>query len=658
MLKLRTANHMAVITMLGATALLALTAGCPQPPTPITVDAGADQTVDVGATGTATAIVSNATGTVTYQWMITSPGGVTGSSTDATVSFTGSAAGAATLTVTASDSGTGTSATDSATITFVSVTPPPALSADAGADQSVAVGSIVQLTGAAVGGTAPYAFQWQQISGPVQTIDPATGAGAVLTVIGAASGTAIFQLTVTDGAAQTATDTVTVTVTSPGATFTFTTGTDNLTGTDGNDTFNAPIEVVTGFGALQTLNPGDRANGGGGNNTLNAVLNGASLVPGALAPIILDIQTFNITDLVGVPLDAIAISGLATFNSVGSPAVSIVQNLSTVINAGIASSATAGLILNFSTAALSGPSDAMTLTLSNAGGAQLIIVTPGTATSSVETVTINSISQPNTLNVLTEGGGTATLTTVNVMGDTNLTINAAIAASVLNAVTFTGNLTMNTPLITITGVNITGGNGNDLLAGSPLNDTISGGPGNDDINGLAGIDGITLGAGADMLELSAAGAAGVDRKVVSDFDDTPATGDVLNVSAGSFTLTGTDDFTGAASLQTHAAAGALGVLAATEIVVVTSGQVPNFTDAGSLDGTNLLAAVGGAVTGPLGANNVLLFAVEDSGGNVGIYLGQSGANATFIAAELTLVAVLQGPNVNIDNLVFNNFSNL
>ena len=642
----------------GVVAGLAILLGCPGPaPTPIAVNAGPDQTVNVGSTGTAAAAVAGATGAVSFVWSITAPGAIIGSSTGPGVSFTATTAGAATLSVTATDAGTGTSATDTALITFQSATPPVALAANAGPDQTIILGSVVQLAGSASGGTPPYSFQWQQVSGPVQSIDPANGVGSAIRVTGLLAGAAVFQLTVTDGTSATATDAVTVNVQPPPVTLGFTPGTDNFTGTDGNDTFNAPIEVLTGFGAVQTLNGGDRADGAGGIDTLNAVLNGASLVPAPLAPILSGIEVLNITDLTGVPLDAIGISGVTAINSVGSVAPVTVTNLGNVVDGGIIDSATSGLILTFSAPALAGAADAMALTLNNALAAVVVLNTPATATSSVETISVFSTGLPSILNVLIEGGGAPTLATVNVSGDAALTINGAITAHTLNAGAFTANLVMNAPLNAATGATVTGGTGNDTLLGTPLVDTISAGAGNDTVSGLSGVDKVTLGAGADVLQITAVGAAGADRKMVTDFDATPITGDRLNVAAGLVTLSGTDNFTTAASIQNHTAAGALTVLATTEVVRVSSATVANFTDANALDGTNLLTAIGGTITVPVAGNQFLL-AVADAAGNVGIYLGSSGADTAVTANELTLVAVLEGSAVSLPALVFTNFSNL
>jgi len=171
----------------------------------ITSDAYATQ---VGQTETAGVDTGNYTGTVTYQWSITPPGVIVGSSTDPTVSFTATAAGTISLSVTATDSGTGTSATSTTQIDIVDVPVP--LTVDAGPDQTVAVGYTALLRGSISGdGDESYfSVGWRQISGPLQTVIPEYANTLAITVVGTTPGSAIFELFGTNNS-----DTVTVVVT-------------------------------------------------------------------------------------------------------------------------------------------------------------------------------------------------------------------------------------------------------------------------------------------------------------------------------------------------------------------------------------------------------------------------------------------------------------
>ncbi len=129
---------------------------------------------------------------------------------------------------------------------------------------------------------------------------------------------------------------------------------------------------------------------------------------------------------------------------------------------------------------------------------------------------------------------------------------------------------------------------------------------------------------------------------------------MVNVDVASVTLSGTDDFDGTDLLQEHDAAGALAVAAETEVVVVTSDTVANFAAANALKGTNLLTAIGGAITVNAIGDEILLI-VESDGGNLGIYCGSAGLDAGLANTEITLVAVLE--DVDIADIVFTNFSN-
>lgn len=92
-----------------------------------------------------------------------------------------------------------------------------------------------------------------------------------------------------------------------------------------------------------------------------------------------------------------------------------------------------------------------------------------------------------------------------------------------------------------TGSQLDGGNGNDTLTGSAARDVLIGGQGNDTLNGGAGDDLLRGGAGNDQLTGGAGhdvfrwslGDAGTTsapaRDVITDFDNTPHSGDVLDL---------------------------------------------------------------------------------------------------------------------------------
>ena len=189
-----------------------------------TADAGADQSVDEGATVELSGSGTDSDGNVvSYSWLQEAGTVVTITNTDlANASFVAPTVSASEsllfrLTVTDDDGATG-SDTVSVTVNNVPIPPPPppnqAPTANAGVDQTVDEGATVRLTGtgADVDGTIE-AYSWQQISGLAVVITNADMANASFTapVIEAAQDLT-FHLTVIDDDGATGSDSVTITV--------------------------------------------------------------------------------------------------------------------------------------------------------------------------------------------------------------------------------------------------------------------------------------------------------------------------------------------------------------------------------------------------------------------------------------------------------------
>ena len=306
-----------------------------------------------------------------------------------------------------------------------------------------------------------------------------------------------------------------------------------------------------------------------------------------------------------------------------------------------------------------GTTDSVTVELNDHDSGNALIVTGSETVNLVSNVNDTGAAADAGVNVI---AGATTLTPtfgtglLNITGTEALTLTGAVTAGTLDASTFGHILTMGA--ISALGSQITGGTANDQLRGSNNNDIIGGGAGNDLIRGEAGADILTLGDGADIVDIADFGATGADRKTVTDFDDTVGA-DTLNFDSDDITLAGTDNFATAASLQTHSVAGAVTVLAATEVLVVTSGTQANFSDnPASLNGTNLLTAIGGVLTVNADGDDILVAVGNTAATEVGIYTCQEGGDgdANVAAADCTLTAVLQGANVAIGGLTFNNFT--
>jgi len=457
--------------------------------------------------------------------------------------------------------------------------------------------------------------------------------------------TASVDANVTTIDASTATGAVNVTQTNA--------GTLAFTGGAGDDT----IILGATYGTTDTIN------GGAGSDTLGgttAVIGGTT----AAQSNVTNIEKLRVSD---AHTTAINVSHFGSITDVtldlGSNGGSITNATSGLkVNSGVrAGAASVGAGTLAVTVSGSGTTDNLTMTLNDAEQAGAVTFT-GVETlnlvsnldldgSTADSGTAGQNTFTSTL-ILTD---TAALEKIVITGTEQLNLTGAVTCNEIDATAFTQPLVMGASNAN-TGVTVNGGSGADTLFGSAGNDIMNGGAGNDIINPLAGNDIVTGGSGADIFRQSIAALLGVDRQTITDFDDTPTTGDVFNLNSGLATLTGTDDFATSATIQTHSASGNLAVNAAAEVVVVRSATVTDLTSANSLTGTNLLTAIGGTITGAIVGQNNILICVADTSGNVGVYYATSADNA-IIAAEITLVGVLQGANVAIANLVFNNFTN-
>ncbi|WP_456271053.1 PKD domain-containing protein [Bacillus sp. AK031] len=174
-----------------AVASVVITGGSTDP-LPVTANAGSGQTVLWGSEVTLNG--SNSTGAiVSYSWIQVSgePVTLTGADTPQP-SFTAPSLDGSLefqLTVFGPE---GNSDADTVTVTVIESAPPP--EANAGPDQSAAVGSIVTLSGSASGDVSSYL--WEQVSGPDVTLSSPTEPVTTFTFPNQQA-TLVFELTVT-----------------------------------------------------------------------------------------------------------------------------------------------------------------------------------------------------------------------------------------------------------------------------------------------------------------------------------------------------------------------------------------------------------------------------------------------------------------------------
>jgi len=295
----------------------------------------------------------------------------------------------------------------------------------------------------------------------------------------------------------------------PGTIISLTLGPDGpplTNGTGGDDTYSAPTLFNAGTGTLiASLQNGDSANGGDGNDVLNATFTENSAAAGnqTVAPTLTGIETVNLTDF-GVPggqmttFSAVSSTGITAINNVNSTDDAVtVNNLNSLVNLGITNS-TSDLTVTLVSPGTNSNTDAITLTLSGArstgtGAGLGSTVTLNTPANGIETLTVASNGSANILDAFNHAA--TTLLTANITGAQDLTIFGALPA-------------------TLTTLNANGASGTTKLlvggAGAGANVTFTGGTGNDTIN-FAGTytaaDTINGGTGTNTLGLNSAQAA-------------------------------------------------------------------------------------------------------------------------------------------------------
>lgn len=271
-----------------------------------------------------------------------------------------------------------------------------------------------------------------------------------------------------------------------GPTQPFTLGVDNLTGTGDADTFTAALEFNAPTGtSIATFQTSDSANGGDGTDTLTASFNQNAVTN--VTTTLTSIEELSFTDLgtAALTLTGTNWSGVTSVTSASSTNTNAlaITNLSALAGIGL-SNTTSGINVSFQSAASSGSTDALTLTLNNAGNTTTngtVTITTAT-TNGVETLNVDATGT-NVLAALVQATGN-TLATMNIGGTGSLDIVAALDNSVL-----TVDASENTGGVDVTvgtgAVTATGGTGDDTLvygANYASTDTIDGGDGDDTLS--------------------------------------------------------------------------------------------------------------------------------------------------------------------------------
>jgi len=273
---------------------------------------------------------------------------------------------------------------------------------------------------------------------------------------------------------------------SAGSNFALTTGTNNFTGTSGNDTFDAGLSTSS----LQTLNSGDQLTGGAGTDELFAVING-SVTPAVMS----GIETVSVTAVTNAAtLDLSNATGVTSVTSAGSTSVLTLAGISKSVGVTLRDSGVAQTI-TFND--VSGSSDSATVTVANMSQ----LTTVATSIAGIESLTINATGTSANLGLLTLDKATK----LTVTGAALFTVVDNLPSNVItvDATSSTGGVDLDFSGTTMT---VSGGSGNDSFSfeaagdvsvtGGALNDTfafdatgtyttadsVSGGDGNDTLS--------------------------------------------------------------------------------------------------------------------------------------------------------------------------------
>lgn len=405
-----------------------------------------------------------------------------------------------------------------------------------------------------------------------------------------------------------------------GLTGSLTTGVDNLTGTNNNDTFNAVVNYTnnaagntTGSGPLSTLNLGDQVDGGTGIDTLNISTNltGGTSLTGFSAK---NVEIINIQNVATAGADTVTIAASVApqatqFNAtaVGSVTVTGIGATQAIGSNGVA----AGTVANTTITAAGANIINIQNTTTPTSATKLVKfdVSAGTG-ASAQAVVVNTLG--TTANVIDDIKiGNA------VVGATSLTINAA---SNLKTTTITENVANTLKTVTISGAaasvdlgtlpsnalasvdasGMTVG-GAKVGLGTNVATTFKGGAGNDTVTLAAGVamtGTLDAAAGAgDVLSISdgvaAAGGAVVDASLTATTGKLFSNFETLKV-ASTLTGSGTQAATDLATFDSTLMTGITSLQVATStagVKLINLAASPSITLVGDVKGTG--AGLGG-----------------------------------------------------------------
>lgn len=431
-----------------------------------------------------------------------------------------------------------------------------------------------------------------------------------------------------------------------GETFNLTINQDNLTGTSGNDIFNAGVSTAAdGTTLVDTLQAIDQVNGGAGTDTLNATLNSGTAT---IAPALSNIENVAIRSTnAGSGLSLAGATGVQKVTVAGSTATAAVNAVGDVATLAVANQKTDVAFDGQTATTLALSLD--TVGVVSATAPTQVVVDLGAAAASKAT-TLNITANASNVEVKdSTGANVATSATIAATGENTLKLIDGLALASLT-VTGTGSIdvssvglvkigtltvgdggiTFDTGDSTATTFSATTGAGKDTLTVDGNNvKTISTGAGDDSVTtataGLAATASINLGAGDDTLTLHAAPAGAGATLTGGDGKDT------LAVAAADFTT--------------------ISGYGASDLAKITGFEVLSLTDAAVADTTAIdlskiagltgfqskgVATGGTATVTNVGANADIIFAGDIAANDGALTVTLKDATGSSDAVNLTL----------------------
>ena len=481
------------------------------------------------------------------------------------------------------------------------------------------------------------------------TLNDLSDAAALVTVTHSGTGTASFDI----GTAL-ATTVTSVTGSSSGA-IKVTSGanTTAITGGSGNDEIDVAAIVYSGLAKVK---------GGAGTDILSISESTATIFTTSTVGNYSGFETLKVKGTGTDTYDFEALTG-TTFTGliVDTGTAATINKISTAVAEGgvdVTGVQSTSLTMAVKGATDPGSVNTLKLNLDHTTAATAVTVDDFKALG-VETLVINSTGgHATTTSSLDLVGANDRLSNITLTGDGvfTLTDEASIGTEVLiDATARTGTTTI-TMDENASGMTIKGSStGTNTITGGAGVDIITGGTGADNISTALGLGTIDFASGSDTLTTTTAQAEEANYVTVKNFDTLTDSIDGNGTAFSALGAGGNDTIVGGAAANEFSTKTTAGSFTVADPVAVlelswefSSGVDLDSGAAGSLSGTNLLAAMGGLTGTTAGTittagndEDLLIIAYQD--GDAFLYHGDGGGtNTGLVAAEISLIAMFEG----------------